>query len=311
MGRVLFVEPEKYPELEAKLQEEGIDYDRASSMEAQELFDRVGYDGVVGPEDRDLYESAVDEGVPFLAFETFSRNFTDSLSQVPDVDAQRIDHYLDEKGLNEKDYIEMLTHDIRNKVQVIEGYSGLVREDPDKQEYWEIIEENLNSVKGLLDTTEVFSSIENGDREERSLNTALEAAVDEYEREAVEKKFDLYLEADDSYTVSTGPLLQNMYGQLIENSLKHSGGEKIKISVTGNESAARVDVEDDGKGVPEELRSDILEKGTINGDSGNTGIGMFIVSKIADSYDINLNVGESEEFGGARFTTFVPKSDQN
>jgi len=42
MGRVLFVEPEKYPELEAKLQEEGIDYDRASSMEAQELFDRVG-----------------------------------------------------------------------------------------------------------------------------------------------------------------------------------------------------------------------------------------------------------------------------
>lgn len=311
MGRVLFVEPEEYPELEVQLQEEGIDYDRASSDEAQELFERIGYDGVVGPEDRELYESAVDEGVPFLAFETFSRNFTDSLSQVPDVDAQRIDHYLDEEGLKAQDYVDMLAHDIRNDVQVIEGYSELAREDPEKQEYWNVIEEKMGSVKGLLETTDVLSSIEDGDTEDTSLNAALERAVNKYECEAADRGFDLSLESDDSYTVSAGPLLNDMYGQLIENGLNHSNGETIKISVTGNESAARVDVEDDGKGVPEGLRSDILEKGVVNGDSGNTGIGMFLVSKIAESYDISLDIGESEELGGARFTTFVPKSGQN
>lgn len=310
MGRVLFVEPEEYPELEAQLQEEGIDYDRASSNEAQELFERIGYDGVVGPEDRELYESAVDEGVPFLAFETFSRNFTDSLSQIPDVDAQRIDHYLDE-GLKAQDYIDMLVHDIRNNLQVIEGYSELAREDPEKQEYWNVIEEKMGSVKGLLETTDVLSSIEDGETEDTSLNAALEGAVNKYECEAADRGFNLSLESDDSYTVSAGPLLSNMYGQLIENGLNHSNGETIKISVTDNESTARVDVEDDGKGVPEGLRGDILERGAINGDSENTGIGLFLVSEIAKSYDISLDIGESEELGGARFTTFIPKSGEN
>lgn len=60
MSRVLFVEPEEYEELQIALEDEGIDYDRVSSEEAKELFQRVRYDGIVGPEDRDLYESAVD-----------------------------------------------------------------------------------------------------------------------------------------------------------------------------------------------------------------------------------------------------------
>lgn len=203
----------------------------------------------------------------------------------------------------------MLAHDIRNDINVIEGYSELAREEPEREEYWNIIKENLNSVKGLLDTTDVFSSIEGGKTEEVSLNLALERAVNEYDAEVSDRGFNLDLETEGENMVSAGPLLDDMYSQFIENGLNHSDGETIKISVTANEGAARVDIEDDGKGVPEELRSSILEKGVTNGSSGNTGIGMFIVSKIAENYGINLDVGDSDDLGGARFTTFVPKSE--
>ena len=305
------MDPEEYEELQVALEEEGIEYDRASSEEAEQLFERVSYDGVVGPENQELYETAEDEGVPYLAFETLSRNFTDALCGVPDVDAQRVDQYLGDSGLKVEDYLDMLVHDIRNDINVIEGYSDLIRENPDKEEHWDVIDENLGSVRDLLETTDVIRSIENSTTTDTDLNVALERAVNEYNAEAEDRGFDLSLEADDDYMVSAGPLLDDIYGQLIENGLNHSEGETIQISVTGNEGAARVDVEDDGKGVPEDLRSDILERGVTNGSSGNTGIGMFLVSKIAETYGISLDVGESDELGGARFTTFVPRSKEN
>lgn len=314
MGRILFVEPEKYPELEVQLQEEGIDYDRASAEEAEELFARIDYDGVVGPEDRDFYE-AIDEDVPYLAFEHFDRNFTDTLSGVPDIDSERIEHYIDrDPKMDAETYVDMLAHDIRNDINALDGYLELVRtagSSDNVEDYWQVIDDKIDSINDLVETTDAISSLGGDQKRTVDLSSSLEQAAEEYRSEAESRGFDLRLNSHESYPVEAGPLLGDMYGQILENALNHSGGDVIEVDVTSNERVAKVNIEDNGKGIPEDLHGAIMEEGFTNGESGNTGIGLFLVSQIAESYDISLDIGNSDDLGGARFTTFVPGSKES
>ncbi|WP_323190531.1 histidine kinase N-terminal 7TM domain-containing protein [Halostella sp. PRR32] len=58
-------------------------------------------------------------------------------------------------------------------------------------------------------------------------------------------------------------------------------------------------VEDDGPGIPESERSQVLERGYTNA-RGGTGLGLSIVKSIAEAHDWKLRIAESEA-GGARF----------
>jgi signal transduction histidine kinase len=314
MARVLFVEPEDYSELEVSLQEEGIEYDRATEDEAEELFSRIDYDGVVGPEISSLYDAASEEDVPYLAFDSFGRDFTDTLSGRPEVDAQRVDHYLDNCPNGAADFfLSILRHDAGNDLNVAAGYAEILKEEDDNEdheEYWQVIKDKLHSVEDLLETSKVVSSLSEGETQEVNLNRALEEAIHDYEAQAREEGFDIPFNYDDEYNIEAGPLLEDLYGQLIENSINHSDGSLIDVNVSGSDRFVRVDVEDDGVGIPEDQQDAVLQKGVTNGDSGNTGLGMFLASEIADRYDIHLEAGESEEHGGARFTTVIPRSDQ-
>jgi len=58
-------------------------------------------------------------------------------------------------------------------------------------------------------------------------------------------------------------------------------------------------VADDGAGIPDEEKTDVLEHGYLTGDGG-TGFGLSIVLDIADSHGWSLRVADSVD-GGARF----------
>ncbi|WEL23347.1 sensor histidine kinase [Candidatus Nanohalovita haloferacivicina] len=313
MARVLFVEPEEYSELEISLQEQGIEYDRATRDEAKELFSRIDYDGIVGPEIGALYDDAEEEGIPYMAFDSFGTNYTDILSGRPDVDAERIDHYLNSCPDEDANlFLQLLRHDAGNDLNVAMGYIELLEEDDyneSNDRYWEVIGDKMRSIEDLLDTSRVVNNLKNGETYPTDLNNSVDSAVEDYEAVASDNDIEIDVDADENYLVNAGPLLDDMYAQLIENAINHSGGETIDINISGNERVAKVEVADDGKGIPEKLRDEIIQKGVTNGDTGNSGIGLFLFSRIADIYDITVDIGESEELGGAKFTTVIPRTD--
>lgn len=314
MARVLFVEPEEYSDLELSLQEQGIEYDRATRDEAEELFSRIDYDGIVGPELGSLYDEAKEEGVPYMAFDSFGSSYTDILSGRPDVDAERIDHYLNSCPDEDANlFLQLLRHDAGNDLNVAMGYIELLEEDDDNKNndrYWQVINDKMMSIEDLLDSSRVVDNLKNGETYPTNLNGSVETALDDYEAVAEENGFDIKVDSDEEYIVDAGPLLDDMYGQLIENAINHSGGETIDIDISGNERVAKVEIADDGKGIPEALRDEVVQKGVTNGDSGNSGIGLFLFSRIADLYDVTVDIGESEDLGGAKFTTVIPRTDR-
>lgn len=89
-----------------------------------------------------------------------------------------------------------------------------------------------------------------------------------------------------------------------------SGGNlsmRSREALKKNEKGVEIIIEDDGAGVPENLRDKILEPFFTTKQSGvGTGIGLAVTSKIILQHGGFIHIGESETLGGAAFTVWLP-----
>jgi len=97
-----------------------------------------------------------------------------------------------------------------------------------------------------------------------------------------------------------GKLLMEVFANLIENSLIHSGADQLAISTEVAEGTVTVRIEDDGRGIPEDERESIFGRGYSRGESSGSGLGMYIVNQLVETYEGEVTV-EASDLGGARF----------
>ncbi|WP_182013177.1 sensor histidine kinase [Haloquadratum walsbyi] len=90
--------------------------------------------------------------------------------------------------------------------------------------------------------------------------------------------------------------LQRLFENLFENAIVHSDET---VTVTVSKIDGGILISDDGPGIPEDDRDQVLKYGYTTAESG-TGLGLNIVSTIADAHGWELTVGESVD-GGAQF----------
>jgi two-component system, OmpR family, sensor histidine kinase PhoQ len=106
--------------------------------------------------------------------------------------------------------------------------------------------------------------------------------------------------------------LQELLGNLLENAFKWARSQVLLTVRVGDTAANRrpglsVMVEDDGPGIPQDRIALVLQRG-VRGDERvqGHGIGLAIVQDIVRSYRGELEVGVSEEVGGAKFRVTLP-----
>ncbi|NUS39745.1 MAG: sensor histidine kinase [Lysobacter sp.] len=119
------------------------------------------------------------------------------------------------------------------------------------------------------------------------------------------------VEADACFHGEPGDL-QELLGNLLENAFKWAASRVLLTAKAGPCSAQRrpgllLVVEDDGPGIPSEQVGALLQRG-VRGDERvqGHGIGLAIVQDIVRGYRGELEVGRSEELGGARFEVQLP-----
>ncbi|HUQ13504.1 MAG TPA: HAMP domain-containing sensor histidine kinase [Novosphingobium sp.] len=105
--------------------------------------------------------------------------------------------------------------------------------------------------------------------------------------------------------------LDEILGNLIENAAKYGGGS-VFVTVCAETSDARfceIWVEDDGKGIPEEERERIFDRGArLDTGKPGTGLGLAIVRDVAEIYGGSVELGESEDLGGLLVTLRLPRT---
>jgi signal transduction histidine kinase len=102
--------------------------------------------------------------------------------------------------------------------------------------------------------------------------------------------------------------LDEMLGNLIENAAKYGGGS-VFVTVEDAGDMVEIQIEDDGKGIPENDRQRIFDRG-VRLDSGKpgTGLGMAIVRDVAEIYNGTIELEESEDMGGLMVRLRLPKA---
>lgn len=109
-------------------------------------------------------------------------------------------------------------------------------------------------------------------------------------------------------------IIRSQFGQVLMNLLANaadaveshrSEGEagRICVSASVGENGLALRIEDNGPGIPEELRAKILEPFFTTKELGKgTGLGMPIVIRILENHGFEFTISESDRLGGACFT---------
>jgi PAS domain S-box-containing protein len=205
----------------------------------------------------------------------------------------------------------LLRHDLGNKLQMTQGYLDLLAEQSLPADLDEYVENGRDGVQDATDLIEKVRTLRQSEGEDHVEPTAVDDAV----RDAIERNaglaerhgFDVEADVDD-HVVRGGRLLPELFANLVENALKHSGGSTIEITARRNGDTVTVSVADDGDGIPPSERDRLFEKGRTGTDSDGSGLGMHLAARLASNYGGDIDVHESDA-GGARFDVHLDAVD--
>ena len=95
---------------------------------------------------------------------------------------------------------------------------------------------------------------------------------------------------------------------LVENAIRHGQGQ-VSVRVAATVTGVRITVDDEGDGIPVELRRRVFTKFWTTGDSGGSGLGMYIVGGLARAHGGWVTIDDAPG-GGARVMVDWPSDDQ-
>jgi len=202
----------------------------------------------------------------------------------------------------------IVRHDIRNDMTIIRGRADLLAEHVDDAgtKHLEAMNESSQHVVELTENVGALMAAITGDESIevepidaiRVLHTQLEQARQRFD----DAEFSVEDELPDSCYVEANEMLSSVFTNLFNNAVQHHDDPpcRVRVSVARDDTTMRIEVADDGPGIPESRRKDIFGRGEKGMDSTGTGVGLYLVDTLIDQYGGTISVGESES-GGAQF----------
>ncbi len=204
----------------------------------------------------------------------------------------------------------LLRHDVRNKEVLAQGYLELIEDFDMSEEVEEYLEKAKKATRNGLEVIDKVRKLRKIEKEkevtEVDLNNILDQVISEHQDQLKDKDINLEFEGS-TCDVKGGALLKELFSNLIENSIRHSNCSKIKIHTESKDENCEIIIEDNGKGIEDNKKDKIFERGFKGEDSAGSGLGMYMVKKIANNYRGDIEVKDSD-IGGARFDVRLKKS---
>ena len=199
-------------------------------------------------------------------------------------------------------FASVVSHDLRNPLNIAEGRLGLARKECDT-DHLDSVANAHDRMEALIDDLLTLSRQGEpvGETEPVDLETISEGCWGTVSTTGASLcvAIDRQVQADPSR-------LRQLFENLYRNAIEHAGSDTT-VTVGGCDDGFYI--EDDGPGIPEGQREDVFETGYSTTDDG-TGFGLSIVREVVEAHGWEISVAEADT-GGARFeitgVTFTPE----
>jgi signal transduction histidine kinase len=226
------------------------------------------------------------------------------------------------------DFISNVTHELKTPLTSIRMYAesllmGRVKTPDGQKEYLEVVVNESERLKRMINNILEFSKMEKGKPEYHYVNSNLAAILNSSIREMsywLEKEnFEVITQLDDNINADVDPeKMKQVIENLLSNAIKYSTEiKRIFIRLFRETDNIHIEVEDNGIGIPQDQLSRIFEpfyrieqKDNISG----TGLGLTVVKEIIEAHHGKIAV-ISKPGKGSKFVIElnqqVTKSEDN
>lgn len=213
-------------------------------------------------------------------------------------------------------FVADASHDLRTPLTIIRGQLQVLSRNPDasKEDVRRVaalVESASLRMERLIDDLLILAQTESGtatSQESISLDPLVSAEVEAF-RETSDRDFEIR-NTGDLEVRADRELLARAISNLLSNAVKHTDpGGKVRVSISNSSGNAIVAVEDDGPGVPEEMRLQVFDRFSRldqSRTSSGSGLGLAIVKAVAEAHGGEVTCDSSADLGGARLRVRIP-----
>lgn len=232
----------------------------------------------------------------------------------------------------QRQFVADASHELRTPIAIIRGEADVTlrratRDEAEYREALQVIQQESVRLSRIVDDLFLLARVDAGspigDHREVAIAELVATAARSMRSLAESRSVSLHL----SETAATnglrlhgdGVLLHRLVLNLLDNALKHApSSSTVHVRVDATDQVVHIDVDDEGPGVPPELRDRLFERfvhGTSSqpddgsGYGRGAGLGLAIAQAIAHAHGGHIALRSStDHVGGARFRVSLPRS---
>jgi two-component system OmpR family sensor kinase len=213
-------------------------------------------------------------------------------------------------------------HEIRTPLTILRGdIEVALRRDRSSEEYKAVLEQALDDLRGvssLADDLITLARSDSGGLQPQQADVSLRRTIDrvtkKYASAADNAGVRLDVEVRSRVSVKGDPaLLERAIANLVDNAIRYSGkGRRVSVRAgPDGDGQVRIQVSDDGPGIPDEERARVFER-FYRGDAGRrsargSGLGLAIVKAIIESHGGTVDLA-SRSGRGTTVSIVLPRN---
>lgn len=264
--------------------------------------------------------SVLNEALSTLGFMVLMTNgfgFLLLIKQDDDHNLRRLVSELSEADINQRNFIAMLSHEVRSPTAVISASTQLLSLQLENQPQHLPLLSRIN--RGVTRLSHFFDNCLTQDRvfsenfrlkpETIEMSALIRSAVESSESLVDGHQLKIDLPENTLFISGDATLLRIALNNLLSNAIKFSPkGSKLRIGLMRNADHCRVSIQDQGPGIPLADRELIFLKyrrGAMAGRTPGAGLGLAIVRSVVQLHRGTIRVADAPE-GGSLFILEFP-----
>lgn len=199
-----------------------------------------------------------------------------------------------------------ISHDLRTPITRLRLRAEFVEDDEQRAK----IMADLSEMEAMI--TSVLAFIREDTQKEEARTVDLTALVGTICDDMADAGADVRLESAPAMPALCRPLaLKRALTNLLDNAAKYGG--RARVSLAKQEGHLRIDIDDDGQGIPDHLRENVFSpfyriESSRNRGTGGTGLGLTVARSVISAHggDIELH---NRPGGGLRVSVRLPQTE--